>query len=80
MGIAIKIFVIYIAIFIVIFWWDHKRGKETNRKLVRYFIPLAGLVALFMLTVVKIFIIYKIIILVVLTIAGGLIYWHFRDK
>ncbi|MCL1851520.1 MAG: hypothetical protein FWF88_00605 [Peptococcaceae bacterium] len=80
MGVALKVFAIFMLVFLVVFWWNGFRGKKRTRGMSGFLLPLAALVVVVFLSVLKIFIIYKIIILLVTIVVGGLTYWHFMDR
>lgn len=76
MGVALKVLAVFVLIFMAVLWWDRVRGHRKNR--FAWFLPILALVVAVFLSVLKIYIIYKIIILIVALGVGGLTYWHFK--
>ncbi|MCL1917227.1 MAG: hypothetical protein FWG14_02750 [Peptococcaceae bacterium] len=79
MGIALKVFVVYMIVFLLMMWRDHKKGKKARGR-AYYLVPIGALVVIVLLSVLKIFIVYKIIILLVSLVAVTLTYWHYRKR
>ena len=78
MGIALKVFAIYMIFFSATLWWDRKRGRKKSRG-PAIFVPIAAVVIIVVLSVVKVWIIYKILLLLLMVGVAGLTYWHFRS-
>ena len=82
MGIALKVFAVYMVIFLLIFWRDRKKGKGKTRGHAAYWVPIGAVVVIVLLSVLKVFIsgAYIIIILLVLLGVVTLTYWHSRKR
>ncbi|AET68832.1 hypothetical protein Desor_3334 [Desulfosporosinus orientis DSM 765] len=73
-------FLFYFILFAVIFTYPGFRSSNSNAKYKLLLIPaLFGLVMVF-LTVIKVFIIYKILALFVMLLTLGLSYWQWGEQ
>lgn len=71
------VFFIYFGIFVIIFWLNRSKeeGKKINfRKL--FIIPAILAFFVFLLSVVKIFILYKILLIIIAVVVFLLTYWQ----
>lgn len=75
------VFLIYFGIFVLIFWLNRSKeeGKRINYKKM-FIIPAILAFFVFLLSVVKIFIIYKILLIIIALIVFILTYWQWGDR
>ncbi|MCL1792085.1 MAG: hypothetical protein FWG40_12240 [Peptococcaceae bacterium] len=80
MGMALKVVAIFMLVALIVFGWNRMRGRKSTHGMANFLLPVAALVVIVFLSLLKVFIIYKIIILIVAILVGGLTYWHFLDR
>ncbi len=70
-----EIFIFYFILFLVFFVFSRKKGEEINYKII-LIIPALLALFIFILSVVKIYFIYKILLILIGAVLFILTYWH----
>jgi len=73
------IFVFYFGIFVILFFSGSKKGERINLKKVFLFPALLACL-IFILSVVKVYFIYKIFLLLITGFLLILTYWHYGER
>jgi amino acid permease len=76
---GLGIFIFYFCIFIIFFLSSRKKGEKLNYKTI-LIIPAILALLIFMLSVVKIFFIYKILMVIIFGILFLITYWHWGES
>jgi len=74
-----KIFAFYFIVFMLFFLFSKRKGDKINYKTI-FFIPAGLALLIFVLSVVKIYFIYKIILLIIAIVMGYLSYWQWGNS
>lgn len=74
-------FIVYFVLFIVIFSYPRLRNKEKSSSIVQFFsIPALLGVGMVFLTVMKVYFVYKFLVLVFVLVTFLLSYWQWGDQ
>ena len=74
-------FIVYFVLFIVIFSYPGLKNKEKSSSMVKFFsVPALLGVCMVFLTVMKVYFIYKLLVLIFALVTLLLSYWQWGDK
>jgi len=77
----IESFIVYFLLFIVFFSFPGLKNKEKPKSLLKFFsIPALLGVGMVLLTLIKVYFVYKFLVLLIVLVTFLITYWQWRDK